>query len=235
MTNLEIGEVVMCTVERIDNTIIFVKIDGDGQGSIILSEIAPGRIRNLRDYVIPKKRIICKVLRIRENNIELSLRRVTLKEQKEIKEKYQLEKNYTSILKTVLKEKAEKTIEEILNKEKIYDFLEEAKINSLNLEKLVGKEDSKKILDILKTQKQKEVSLKKEFGLTTTSPNGITIIKQGLEEIKEMQITYLSAGKYSIKTTSENLKSADKLLHESLEKIEKLAKKQGMEFTIKER
>jgi len=81
---LEVGDIVMCTVDRIVGTIVFVKIDENGEGSIILSEIAPGRIRNLREYVVPKKRIACKILRILGNRIDLSLRRVTQKEQKEI-------------------------------------------------------------------------------------------------------------------------------------------------------
>ena len=63
MEKLEVGDFAMCTVDRIVGTIVFVKIDGRGEGSIILSEIAPGRIRNLRNYVVPKKRIVCKVLR----------------------------------------------------------------------------------------------------------------------------------------------------------------------------
>ena len=75
---LEEGDVVLCTVERIVGTIVFVRIKGDGEGSITMSEIAPGRIRNLRDYVVPKKKIVCKVLRISPNrNTDLSLRRVT--------------------------------------------------------------------------------------------------------------------------------------------------------------
>jgi translation initiation factor 2 alpha subunit (eIF-2alpha) len=81
---LETGDVVLCTVDRIVGTTVFVHIEGNGEGSIILSEIAPGRIRNIRDYVVPKKKIICKVLRISGDRIELSLRRVTLKEQKDI-------------------------------------------------------------------------------------------------------------------------------------------------------
>jgi len=85
---LEVGDVVLCTVERIEGTTVFVNINETGQqGGIILSEIAPGRIRNLRDYVVPKKVIACKVLKISGNTIELSLRRVTLKEQKEAKER----------------------------------------------------------------------------------------------------------------------------------------------------
>ena len=58
----------------------------DLERSRILSEIAPGRIRNLREYVVTKKRIICKILRISGERIYLSLRRVTPKEQKEIKD-----------------------------------------------------------------------------------------------------------------------------------------------------
>ena len=64
---LEIGDLVLCTVERIERTIIFVKIafgNKEVDGSIVISEIAPGRIRNIRQYVVPKKKIVCKILRI---------------------------------------------------------------------------------------------------------------------------------------------------------------------------
>src|SRR3989344_4843371 len=106
--NLEESDVVLCTVDRIVGTVVFVKIeDNSVEGSIILSEIAPGRIRNLRDYVVPKKKIVCKVLRIsKDGNIELSLRRVTPKEQKKVLEESKQEKSYESILKNILKEKA---------------------------------------------------------------------------------------------------------------------------------
>jgi len=63
--NLKEGDNVLCTVEKIVGTTVFVKIeDNGGGGSIIVSEIAPGRIRNLRDYVVPNKKIVCKVLRM---------------------------------------------------------------------------------------------------------------------------------------------------------------------------
>src|SRR3990167_3310904 len=112
---LEEGDLVLCTVEKIVGTIVFVNIDGEKkQGSIVLSEIAPGRIRNLRDYVVPKKKIVCKILRIYDKgNIELSLRRVTLKEKKEVLEQFKLEKSYESILRSVLGENAQKIIENI--------------------------------------------------------------------------------------------------------------------------
>jgi translation initiation factor 2 subunit 1 len=233
MTNLEVGDLVMCTVEKIEGTIVFVQIDGNGQGNIILSEIAPGRIRNLRDYVVPKKKIVCKVLRVSGDRIDLSLRRVTKKEQKEIIEQENLEKSYKSILRTVLKEKAEKIIEEILSQEKLYGFLQEAKINPEHLEKIVGKPDTKKILEILNTQKQKEIYLKKDFTLTTTNPRGLTLIKDILSNIKEGEIKYIAAGNYNLRTKADNLKTADKKLQEILQIIENKAKKQGAIFSIK--
>jgi len=230
---LEVGDVVLCTVDRIIGAIVFVKIDEDGEGSIILSEIAPGRIRNLRDYVVPKKKIVCKVLRISGDRIDLSLRRVTLKEQKEIKDIYKKEKSYKSILKSVLNEKANKIIEEISKKEKIYEFLQKAKENSKELEKLVGKKDAKKILDILKTQKEKKAIIKKEISLTTTKPDGLKLIKDLLGNIKDAEIKYLSAGKYTLKTESTNPKIADNKLKEIIIKIEKKAKQKGFEFGVK--
>ena len=75
------GDIILCTVEKIEGISVFVTIDKGGTGSIVTSEIAPGRIRNLRDYVVPNKKIVCKVLKVDPNgHVHLSLRRVTAKE-----------------------------------------------------------------------------------------------------------------------------------------------------------
>src|SRR3989337_26635 len=103
--SLEEGDIVLCTVDRIVGTTVFVHIEGNGEGSIVLSQVAPGRIRNIRDYVVPKKKIVCKVLRISGDRIDLSFRRVTQKEQKELKERNKQERSFASILKTVIKDK----------------------------------------------------------------------------------------------------------------------------------
>ena len=232
---LESGDIVMCTVEKIVGTMVFVKIQGNRNGSIIISEIAPGRIRNIRDYVVPKKIIICKVLRVSGDRVELSLRRVTPKEQKEIKKNYKQEKSYTSILKTILGENAEKIISEITKKESICDFLEEAKINPSFLEQLAGKENAKKIISILNSQKHKKIEIKKEFNLTTKKPEGIILIKEILGKIKGLEIKYISAGRYSIKSEDTDPKKADNLLSETLKEIEKNSKKQGLDFSIREK
>lgn len=231
----EQGDVVLCTVSKIIGTTVFVNIDGNGEGTIITSEIAPGRIRNLRDYVVPNKKIVCKILKIAGNNIHLSLRRVTQKEKKEVLEQEKQEKSYKSILKSILGEKSKEIIEKITKKEKLYDFFEESKENSKELEKLIGKENSQKVLEILNSQKQKSVILKKIINLNTTKPNGLKLIKEILGKIKNAEVKYISAGKYSIKKESENLKKADTELKQILEEIEKFARKNNMEFSVKEK
>lgn len=235
MANLEEGEIVFCTVDKIIGTTVFVNIDNNGDGSLSFSEVAAGRIRNIRDYVVPKKKIICKILRISPNgHIDLSLRRVTQKETKELKEKYKHEKSYKSILKTVLGEKADKIIKEISSKYSIYEFLEEAKEDAKALKKFVGKETDK-ILDILKSQKKKKVVVKKYVQIISKKPNGLELIKDIFKQIKDVKIKYLSAGKYTLEIEAEDPKTADNQLKNILSDIEKKAKKQSMEFSIQEK
>jgi len=230
---------VSCVVERIDNTIVFVKIFSEGReidGSIVVSEIAPGRIRNLRDYVVPKKKIVCKILRISPNgNVELSLRRVTPKEKKEILGKEQQEKSYASIVKNISGEKAAEILKKISADEEISSFFGEARENPKKLEKFFGKGEAEKIMEVLKAQKQKKIILKKDILLKSEDPNGISLIRETLGGLKGVEVRYISAGKYSLKSESADIKDADNKLKEELSKIEKNAKENGLEFSIKER
>ncbi len=231
---LEVGDLVLCTVDRIVGTEVFVKIDNYGEGGIVMSEVAPGRIRNLREYIVPKKRIVCKVLRISSSgNIDLSLRRVTMKERKEVIEKDKQEKSYTNILKGILGKDSEKQIEEIAKTEDLYHLLEEAKTNPEKLEKLIGKDNSKKVVEILNTQKKKKVTIKKEIHLTTIKPDGILLIKKILQEFQGVTVKYISAGRYSLEVETADIKLSDKKLKEMIDLAEKSAKKAGIEFSVK--
>jgi translation initiation factor 2 alpha subunit (eIF-2alpha) len=230
--DIEPGDILICTVDKIVGTVVFVDIGGtDKKGTIILSEVAAGRIRNLRDYVVPKKIIICKVLRVINDHVELSLRRVREKEKKEALEKSKAEKSFVSILKSVLKEKTSEAIKKIEENGTVPDFLEEAKNDSKDLKKIVGEEDANKILEILNKQKEKTVFLKKEVKIISKNPNGLSIIKGVIPEEKGVKVKYLAAGRYSINSEGENLKKADQKIREVIEKIEKASKKKDIEFS----
>lgn len=228
MTSLEEGQIVMCTVEKIVGTTVFVKIEGDGDGTIITSEIAPGRIRNLRDYVVPNKKIVCKVLRIdQKGHVDLSLRRVTSKEKKQALEALKKEKSLRATLKTITKN-AEQIIEKIKQKHDLADFFELAKETPDILKKFFSSEESEKLTSILKQKKEKQVSVKKKFSLTSESGNGITKIKS----ILPPEASYTAAGKYLITIKDKNYKDANHKLDSLLDKIEEKAKKQGCVFAI---
>jgi len=235
MIELQEGDLVLCTVIQIVKTTVFVKIENNGEGTIVTSEIAPGRIRNLRDYVIPGKRIVCKVLKIgNEGNIYLSLRRVSPKEHKEVMEIHEKERNSLSILRSVLKEKAEEVSEKIKKSSSLNDFLQNCKTNPKELEKYMLKEDADKVCKILQDKKEKKVEIKKEFKLSSKKPDGIKIIKETLAVCQgNCEISYLAAGRYVIKMKSQDYKKANQETNSVLEKIEKLAKEKKAEFEVK--
>ncbi|NMB66567.1 hypothetical protein GYA25_00700 [Candidatus Woesearchaeota archaeon] len=233
MENLEPGDLVIGIIDRIVGTVVFVKLDDKTEGSIILSEVAPGRIRNLREYVVPKKKVVCKVLRISDSGtIELSLRRVTQKEKKELFEKEELKKSYFNIIKAVLGERFQNFFERINKEEGILNFIEEIKNNEEKGKEYFTKEELEKILQIIRANKKKKKIIKKEIILFSNKPNGIELIKKILSS-KEITIKYIAAGRYSLSVESENPKEAEKKLNNYIEEIEKSAKKEGLEFSVK--
>ncbi len=230
---IEEGDIVLCTVERIEGTVVFVKIDSNGSGTINFSEVSPGRIRNIRDFVVPKKVIICKVLRILPTgNVELSLRRVTPKEQKEMREQKKQEKSFISILRTTLNEKANPIIADLEKEGNINGKIEEFKENPEKLDKLIGKDNSKKVFEILNSQKSKIIKIRKEINLTTTKPDGLNLIKKILGN-KEISVKYISAGKYSLEVETLDPKVGNNIIRDFLISIEEESKKQGLNLIVK--
>ena len=59
------------------------------------------------------------------------------------------------------------------------------------------------------------------------------LIKKLLGEIKDAEIKYISAGKYSIKTEDKDIKKADNKLKKIIFEVEKQAKKNNAEFFMK--
>ncbi|MEM4230711.1 MAG: hypothetical protein QXF25_02450 [Candidatus Pacearchaeota archaeon] len=229
------GDLVLCTVEKIEKTIVFVKVEEGGVGTIITSEVAPGRIRNIRDYVVPGKKIVCKVLKIDSSgNIFLSLRRVSAKEKKEVLEKYEKEKSFLSILKNITPE-FKNIAKKIIEKEgSLYDFFTKAKDTPEILNNYFTKEEIEKLIVIIKEKEKKEVFVKSEFKLSSDLSDGLTKLKEILLPYKD-NLTYLAAGRYLIKVTASDYKKANSEMIKILEGIEKKAKNLHLKFERKEK
>ncbi|MFH0831917.1 MAG: S1 RNA-binding domain-containing protein [archaeon] len=230
------NEIVLCIVDRILGTTVFVKLlKYSKEGVISTSEVAPGRIRNIRDYVMAGKRIVCKVLRADEKtgNIDLSLRRVSKKEREDAVEADKKERDAFAMLKMISGEKAEGIAEKIrLEHAKLSEFIRD--INSIDTEKFgLSNESKKQIEKIISEKPKKIVSAKAKIKLQSEESNGIIMIKEIFSEImksyKNVKISYISATNYSISVSSEDYKEANKKLSEILKKIEELAEEKHCE------
>jgi len=235
--DLEEGQLILCTVRDLVGTTVFVKIDNTNyEGTITFSEIAPGRIRNIRDYVVPNKKIVCQVLSIKENAIHLSFRRVKPNERKELLDKLEKENSYKAILKTVLgKENAEPIINKITEDFSIFDFFTEIRNNPKILDKYFNKEESEKIIKILDSKKEKPKEIKQIFHLSSKSSEGINSIKKIIQESckgSTCRVNYLAAGKYSMSIIGEDFKKINNEINQTMNKIESDAKKEHCEFSV---
>lgn len=231
---LKEDEVVMCTVKSIEGTTVFLEIEGNGTGSMAMSEVAAGRIRNLREYVFPKKKIVCKILKIAENGrIELSLRRVTGKEREKAQEQYKKEKTFVSLLGTFVQNAHEVTTK-IKKAYILADFFDKIKEQPSLLETFIDKESALKLSKMLAEKEEREKHAKKIFMLKTNSDSGLEDIKEILS-VPDIEIHYLGSSLFSISSIAANFKEANSKVDAALEKIEKCSKEKKAHFEVKEK
>lgn len=241
----EIGELLICTVKKILPHSVFVSIDEytNIDGMVHISEIAPGRIRNLRDYVIEGKKVVCKVLNINPHtgNIDLSLRRVgtsfMVQKLNEAKQEEKAEKLLNSIakelkldLKGIYNEFGYKAIEKYGT---LYNFFQEISADEEKVKKEIPikPEIEKKLFNVVKEKiKPTEVAVSGTLSLQSYEENGVDDIKEILLKIQKdgIKVQYLGAPKYKLENSGIDLKSIDiKLKKEAEYAIEAIKKKKG--------
>lgn len=233
------SEIILCKVTKIEYTTVFVEIlDYPGKYGIVhISEIAPGRIRNIRDYVSLDRQIVCKILYIdqRTGNIDLSLRRVNTKERMEKLEEIKQELKAETILKSIAT-KLKRPLPELyyslrsrILKEYPYLFTcfkdvaaGKASLEKLGVEPVLAKEITQAVTEKFKPQ---NIKIKGEIQLKTYDPDGINKIKKVLLEIdkisKNISLNYLGGGKYQVAIEDIDYKPAEANLKKVQEILEK--------------
>lgn len=242
----EVGEIVIGTVKRILPHSVFVNLDEyeNLDGMIHISEIAPGRIRNLRDYVIENKKIVCKVLNINpmSGNIDLSLRRVgtsfMVQKLNEEKQEEKAEKLLAGIgkelgkdLKTMYIEIGNRAYEKFGN---LYNFFQAISADEEKAKVEFGVKSSivdKVIQNVKEKIKPIEVSVSGTLTLQSYEENGVDDVKEILMKVEKdgIKVQYLGAPKYKLENTGIDLKEIDvKLRKEADYAIEAIKKKKGV-------
>ena len=231
-------ELVLCTVTKIAGTTVFVHIDSyNKDGMISTSEIAPGRIRNIRDYVNINKKVVCKIIRIdkAKGHIDLSLRRVSNKDSREIIDEYKKEQTTLLILKMILNESAVQVAEKIKEKYPLKEFLEKIRQTPDVLKEFVSEKEAEQISNLINERIKEKIFRKKAIlSISSTAPNGLSIIKTALMSAKNAKIAYLGAPNYSLMIESKNLKDAEKKFKDTLDMITEKIKKEGGKIEVKE-
>lgn len=238
----EEGDFVICTVKKILFHSVFVILDEyeNKEGMVHISEIAPGRIRNIRDYVVEGKKLVCKILRVNHKNghIDLSLRRVNLAARKKKNEEYKQNNKAEKMLNIVAKAMDIKVDEVFQNVgDKIidnYDSLFQGLQDiSLSGDKAIKKlELSPKYASVVKEIVQErikppEVIVEGELILKIMKEQGIEKIKEainsGLALINnkdcKTNVVYLGAPKYAIEVKASNYKIAENVLEKMVNQI----------------
>ena len=234
----EQGEIVLCTVSNIQGTTVFVNLDKYTKTGVIhTSEIAPGRIRNIRDYVVPNKKIACKVLRldISKGHIDLSLRRVTKKDTQELLKAFKKEQVSNKILSMILKDKTKDIREKILEKySSVTELLEHSLSEPKKLNEFLNKTEAEKVAKIVSEKiKPKKIFVKATLKITDSGIDGISEIKKALDiKIEGLKITYLGAPNYMISLEGDDYKKTDKNLKVIIEQVQKSLKKSSAKVEV---
>ena len=224
----EDDELVLCIVTKIFHHGVFARLEEYGSsGMIQISEISPGRIRNIRDYVKEGKKIVCKVLKINKEKgqIDLSLRRVNEGQKREkineVKQEQRAEKIIEFAAKTAkLKpEIVKKTVHEKVSKKYllIHECFEDVVKGTVDLEKLGIEKGFAKILTqaVQERMKPAVITVINSCTVKTYDPEGVKKVQEALQKgLKKDTVTilYAGGGRYTVTAQAEDYKDAEKLM-----------------------
>lgn len=229
------GDLALCTVEKVENTVCFVHLPDGTKGTIISSEIAPGRIKFMRAYVVPNKKVVCKILRVSKDRMDLSLRRVNAKEKKQVLQDYKIELANKAGLKQILGNDYEKIKQNIkIDFPDLLKFIQESRNNPQILEKYIPKQYLEQIKKITEKRK-KQVELRYLITIKCFAEDGVTKIKEFFDlKEKNIRVTYVSAGRFILRLKAPDFKEGKHKMQEIIEQLEKKAKEFNSEMEYKE-
>ena len=233
------GELVICVVERITPFAAWCNIEEYNiEGMIHISEVAGKWIHDIREFVKLNKQYVAKVVRIDQdkNLVNLSLKRVSKREEKGKLNDFRKEQRAEKILEIVGKE-LNKTLKQSYeevgfllqeNFGSLFNAFEEIRRSKDSLEKIGMPKNWANALSAIieKNFKEKELVLKVEIELKSYAEDGVERVKKVLSglTISGAVISYISAPKYRLELKTTDPKNAEKNLKEKLEAMIKSSK-----------
>lgn len=241
----EIDEFVYCIVTSVQSHSVFVRLEEYSVGGMIhISEVAPGRIRNIRDFVVENKPVVCKVIGVNQErgHIDLSLRRVTESQRRakinDIKQEQKSEKIVELVAKQLnipalelygqisakIEGKFESLFETFLAVSK-----EEFKMSDLGLPENISKALNEAVMQRIKPP---VVEVKGKLAITSYDPDGVGVVKGALNLAAQegVGVSYLGAGTYLLKVVASNYKDAEQVMAKASAAATNFIEKKGGEW-----
>jgi translation initiation factor 2 subunit 1 len=232
----EEGEIVFCTVTKIQYHAITVQLDEyDKPGLIPISEVSPGRIRNIREFVEEGKKIVCKVIKsdIARGQIDVSLRRVNEGQKRQKADSIKQEQKAEKIME-VFAEKLKRPAIEVYREVApelmsqfgwLYLAFEDVVEKNTPLERFISKKELAQQLEAIVRDKikPKKVEIIEKVSIKTYNDDGLSLIKRSFAKAKEIypsvEIGYLGGGSYRMLITAKDYKKAEAVLKEIQDKM----------------
>ncbi|MEW6069948.1 MAG: translation initiation factor IF-2 subunit alpha [Candidatus Thermoplasmatota archaeon] len=232
----EKNELVIATVKELKDFGVFVELDeyGNKRGFIHVSEVAPGWVRHIRDYVRENQKIVCKVLKVdlAKLHIDLSLKQVNEHQRNEKIQEWTYEQKAEKLF-AIIAEKLNKDlntcykefgIQLIQKYGSLYSSFEEAVAKGEQGLGELGFKGAwvKSFVEIAKENiKLPEVEISGVIELSSNLSNGINRIKEALlaaEKSEYVTIQYIGAPRYRIVVRAKDYKTAEQELKKAIER-----------------
>jgi len=242
----DINELVMCRVKRITPYAAWCDLEEyNAEGMIHVSQVAGKWVRDIREFVKQEKQYVVKVVKIDSEKkiINLSLKRVSKRDQKEKINAYRQEQRSEKILEQAaknLKKSLEEAYEEVgyLLQEKFGELstaFEEVKKDRKEFEEAgVPKKWIDALIPVVKKAlKDKIIILKANLDLKSYEGDGIDRVKDFLIQIEKsgLIVKHISSPRYIAELKTKNPKNDEKKLRESLDKLSAKSKDMKVEFS----
>ncbi len=236
-----IGNIYVCRVKKLLQHGIIVEIsDSNKEGFIHISELSKRWVRDVKNVAKEGDRVVCKVLKIGPQSIELSAKRITDNEKKQALKEWSIENRIEKLFEKRLGSAAQSQLSKIKeNYSTLYDFYSavvrngESALSGLKL----NKETTEDVLDFVEKTKRK-ITIKTDLTIQNFGESGVDGIKKLLGEKytkKEYYtIKYIKAPQYLLVVNADDTKKTISENKKILDKLEENSKELGIKFAYKE-
>jgi len=218
-------ELVICTVKRINPHSAFVDLDDydNVKGMIHISEVALRGVKNIKNHLSIGKKVVCKMLYIKDNVVDVSLKRVNSGARKQKLNDVRSESRFYHLVEHACKEAGKPKLTDkvvllfvdkygsILN---AYEALRDKGLkflDGISLPDKVGPVIRSNFQSLLK---QLVVKIRRTMSLTSSEGDGVVCIKRLLADTPtpknvSLSLSYKGSGDFTIVIEAMNYKIAE--------------------------